>query len=82
MTDASEDEERAKLVHNEQIKIRATLLNTIAAGFVIAGVISPLAAVTVSGSGVSWLTLLLMAVALLVAATLHYAANLTLERLR
>ncbi|MBY0251269.1 MAG: hypothetical protein K2X54_07795 [Methylobacterium organophilum] len=30
-------------VHNEQTKIRATLLNTVAAGFIVVGIITPAA---------------------------------------
>lgn len=50
MTDASgedEDDERsraaARLVENERIKLIATLLNTLASGTVLAGIVIPLA---------------------------------------
>lgn len=39
-------DERRKTIHNEQMKLRATVLNTTAAGFVVAGMITPVTAAT------------------------------------
>ncbi|MEE7449424.1 hypothetical protein MRF4_17305 [Methylobacterium radiotolerans] len=69
-------------VHNEQTKIRATLLNTVAAGFIVAGVITPIVSVSRDAGHPTGATLLLMVVWFLLAVALHYAAYLTLERLR
>lgn len=81
-----EDEKKAEaleaLVHNEQIKVRATLLNTVAAGFIVAGIITPI--VTTSRDADHWSAApwILMPVWLILAAGLHYAAILNLARLR
>jgi hypothetical protein len=74
------------LVHNEQTKLLAALLNTLAGGVILAGVIAPLAALSfgltsapgiapvwVYGLNVIWLS---------VGAGLHYIARLVLRRLR
>ena len=74
--------ERAKLVHNEQTKIRATLLNTVAAGFIVAGIITPIVTALRGEAPPSSPTFVLMVVWFLLAAALHYGALLTLERLR
>jgi len=74
----------ANLVHNEQVKLFATLLNTVAAGSATVGVLAPFSAMIFSGIGVTvsqrgavyvtfWLTL---------CAFLHGMARLVLKGLR
>ena len=77
-----EEQDRTRTVHNEQTKLRATLLNTVAAGFVVAGIITPIVTVLNSGSGITGGTLLILVVWLLLAFCLHSAATWSLERLR
>jgi hypothetical protein len=43
MTDA---EAAAKLVHNEQMKLGATLFNSVAVAFIVTGLVVPVVAVT------------------------------------
>lgn len=42
-TGGDDEEERAKAVRNERIKLSATFLNTVAAGCVVVGIIAPVA---------------------------------------
>ena len=74
----------ANLVHNEQVKLFATLLNTVAAGSATVGVLAPFSAIIFSGVSVTvsqrgvvyvtfWLTLCLI---------LHGLARLVLKGLR
>ena len=82
---ATADRAAMNLIQNERAKYLATLINTIAAASVIAGVIAPLVAVTYSlpspmsegriavAISVAWL---------LIGAVLHYAVRLILGRLR
>ncbi len=42
MSGGEDDEARARLVHNEQVKLAATACNNIAAASVVTGVIVPL----------------------------------------
>lgn len=82
MAESPDEIARQKAVHNEQTRIRATLLNTVAAGFIVAGVITPIASASRDGAQPASAALLLMVVWFLLAAALHYAAFLTLERMR
>ncbi|MCJ2067566.1 hypothetical protein MKK75_01900 [Methylobacterium sp. J-030] len=82
MAESAPEIARQILVHNEQTKIRATLLNTVAAGFIVAGVITLIVAASRDASSPTGATLLLMVVWFLLAVALHSAAFLTLERLR
>ncbi|MDP4026676.1 hypothetical protein Q8W71_29140 [Methylobacterium sp. NEAU 140] len=73
---------RRTLIHNEQTKIRATILNTIAAGLVVAGIITPLASLVISGAGMTFASVMLMLIWFLGAVILHSGALLALEELR
>ena len=75
------------LIHNERTKLSATLLNTIAATFVAAGVVAPLVAVYYGFGGPSpgmrpGLLLLGIATWLLTALGLHIAARRVLGSLK
>lgn len=80
----AETDELARSIHNEQIKLRATGLNTIAVGFVVAGVITPLTLLGVGTGGTSTpgQALALLAIWLVGAFALHVGALLTLRSLR
>jgi hypothetical protein len=72
------------LVHNERTKYLATLLNTVAAGTILAGVVAPIIAFTfgmpgpISGS----FAMLISSVWLLTGAVLHYVVRRILGRLQ
>ena len=82
------DEERARallardiLVHNEQVKLTANLMNIGAAGFAITGIVAPLTAAMATGR-VTAPALALMAVWFVLGVGLHFGARLTLTTLR
>lgn len=77
-----ETAERRALIHNEQTKLRATILNTVASGLVIAGIITPLASLVLNGSGVTYAAIMLMVIWFLGAIILHSGAIAALEALR
>lgn len=72
------------LVHNERTKYLATLINTVAAAAIAAGVIAPLVAYSygVPGAMTQGLTILVSLVWLTTGAILHLAVRLILGRLR
>ncbi|MCF4128016.1 hypothetical protein [Methylobacterium sp. SyP6R] len=82
------DEERERvllardiLVHNEQVKLTANLMNIGAAGFAITGIVAPLTAAMATGR-VTAPALALMAVWFVLGVGLHFGARLTLTNLR
>ena len=77
-----ETAERRALIHNEQTKLRATILNTVAGGLVIAGIITPLASLVINGAGLSYGSFMLMVIWFLGAIGLHTGALATVEALR
>ncbi len=79
---AADRDERAERIHNEQVKLRATILNTVAAGFAVAGIITPVTAASAAGTGMASAASLLMILGFLLAAGLHHAGVLTLETIR
>ncbi|AWB21167.1 hypothetical protein DA075_09800 [Methylobacterium currus] len=85
--DGDEERERAQLardilVHNEQVKLTANLMNIGAAGFAITGIVAPLTAAMATTGRVTALTLALMAVWFVLGVGLHFGARLTLTTLR
>ena len=72
------------LVHNERTKYLATLLNTVAAATIVAGVIAPIVAFTfgVPGPISGRFALLISAVWLLTGVALHYVVRRILGRLQ
>ncbi|MGT2482361.1 hypothetical protein ACU4GR_33820 (plasmid) [Methylobacterium oryzae CBMB20] len=66
-----ETAERRALTHNEQTKLRATILNTVAGGLVIAGIITPLASLILNGAGLTYASVMLMVIWFLGAIILH-----------
>ena len=82
-----DDEERAQLardilVHNEQVKLTANLMNIGAAGFTITGIVAPLTAAMATTGRVTAPALALMAVWFVLGVGLHFGARLTLTTLR
>ncbi|AWN52389.1 hypothetical protein [Methylobacterium sp. 17Sr1-1] len=82
-----DDEERAQfardiLVHNEQVKLTANLMNIGAAGFTITGIVAPLTAAMATTGRVTAPALMLMAVWFVLGVGLHFGARLTLTNLR
>ncbi len=80
------ERERARLardilVHNEQVKLTANLMNIGAAGFAITGIVAPLTAAMATGR-VTAPALALMAVWFVLGVGLHFGARLTLTTLR
>lgn len=80
----TEADVRRKTIHNEQVKLQATILNTIGAGFFVAGLITPL---TVLGIGTAKTddvgqAFALIAFWLVASYIMHKAASLTLETLK
>lgn len=75
-----------KLVHNERMKLGATLVNSVAIACVVAGVVTPIAALTYGLSaapGQDARTVTITCVAwLAVAGALHYFARVVIGRLR
>ncbi|MET7243792.1 hypothetical protein ABZT49_10520 [Methylobacterium sp. EM32] len=81
------DEERLRLardilVHNEQVKLTANLMNIGAAGFTITGIVAPLTAAMATTGRVTAPALALMAVWFVLGVGLHFGARLTLTNLR
>lgn len=74
----------AAIIHNEQIKLRASALNLIAVGFVVAGIITPLAVLLVgtASTAVPAQAFATMALWIVSAFILHMGATLTLRSLR
>lgn len=70
MAESAAEIVRQITVHNEQTKFRATLLNTVAAGFIVAGVITPIVNVARDTTQPAGSTLLLMVVRFLLALAL------------
>lgn len=72
------------LVHNERTKYLATLVNTVAAATIAAGVIAPLVAFTfgVPGPFSGGFAIAVSVVWLSTGAALHYAVRIILGRLR
>lgn len=72
------------LIHNERVKYLATLVNTVAGGTIVAGVIAPLVAFTygVPGPAGSAFAIAVSVIWLLTGAALHYAVRIILGRLR
>lgn len=82
-----DDEERLRLardilVHNEQVKLTANLMNIGAAGFTITGIVAPLTAAMATTGRVTAPALVLMAVWFVLGVGLHFGARLTLTNLR
>nr|WP_042669368.1 hypothetical protein [Methylobacterium sp. B34] len=77
-----ETAERRALIHNEQTKLRATILNTVAGGLVIAGIITPLASLVINGAGLSYGSFVLMVIWVIGALILHTGALAAVEALR
>lgn len=80
-------EAEAKLVRNEQAKLTASYLNTVASAFFGAGVVAPLAAavfgLTGSGKPVSTLTLAIgILIFFLGSVAIHFAARMILKGLK
>ena len=84
--EGDEERERAQLardilVHNEQVKLTANLMNIGSAGFTITGIVAPLTAAMATGR-VTTPALALMAVWFVLGVGLHFGARLTLTTLR
>ena len=85
--ESDEARERAELardilVHNEQVKLTANLMNIGAAGFTITGIVAPLTAAMAATGRVTGPALALMAVWFVLGVGLHFGARLTLTTLR
>lgn len=85
--DDEEERERARLardilVHNEQVKLTANLMNIGAAGFAITGIVAPLTAAMATTGRVTAPALALMVVWFALGVGLHFGARLTLTTLR
>jgi hypothetical protein len=74
------------LIHNERLKLTATLLNTLAAATVVTGVIAPLAAVVLgvqaAGRVSTAIFVLAATIWFLFGPTLHFSARYVLGGLR
>ena len=72
------------LIHNERTKYLATLVNTVAAATIVAGVVAPVIAFTfgVPGPISGTFTVAISVVWLLTGAALHYAVRVILGRLK
>lgn len=72
------------LIHNERVKYLATLLNTVAAATIVAGVVAPVVAFTYGAPGPigGGFAIAISLVWLLTGAGLHYAVRIILGRLR
>lgn len=72
------------LIHNERTKYLATLVNTVAAACIVAGVVAPMAALTFGSPGptASLWTVLISVVWLSTGFALHFAVRIILGRLR
>ncbi|TGE01451.1 hypothetical protein [Methylobacterium nonmethylotrophicum] len=85
--DEAAERERAQLardilVHNEQVKLTANLMNIGAAGFAITGIVAPLTAAMATTGRVTAPALALMVVWFVLGVGLHFGARLTLTTLR
>ena len=85
--DGDAERERAQLardtlVHNEQVKLTANLMNIGAAGFTITGIVAPLTAAMATTGRVTVPALALMVVWFALGVGLHFGARLTLTTLR
>lgn len=85
--DGDGERERAQLardilVHNEQVKLTANLMNIGAAGFAITGIVAPLTAAMATTGRVTAPALALMVVWFVLGVGLHFGARLTLTTLR
>jgi hypothetical protein len=85
--EGDEERERAQLardtlVHNEQVKLTANLMNIGAAGFAITGIVAPLTAAMATTGRVNATALALMLVWFVLGVGLHFGARLTLTTLR
>ncbi|GJD62255.1 hypothetical protein [Methylobacterium frigidaeris] len=85
--DRDGERERAQLardilVHNEQVKLTANLMNIGAAGFAITGIVAPLTAAMATTGRVTAPALALMVVWFVLGVGLHFGARLTLTTLR
>ena len=69
------------LVHNERTKLSATWVNNLAAGAVVAGVISPMVSIAARGSP-SWLPIVVSVIWLFAGVVLHLMARGILGGLR
>ncbi len=77
------DEASRKLVRNEQLKLGATLCNTIAAAFIVTGVVIPVIAVTYQTAvpqGRYWAVYVVVWLA--VAAFIHQVGRMLLSGIR
>lgn len=74
----------ANLVHNEQVKLFATLLNTVAAASAIVGVLAPFSAVIFNGgsANLSWRGAVYTMFWLTLCGLLHVTARQVLKGLR
>jgi hypothetical protein len=74
------------LVHNEQVKLTATWLNTLAAAIITTGVVAPVVGLLFGFSGTAAISKVAIAAAcgawLLIGVILHLVARYTLGRLR
>lgn len=77
-----EEKKRTDLIHNEQIKLRATWLNNVGVGCLIAGCVAPSISLIISEQASAWSLILLTAPWLLIGTALHYLATVFLRRLR
>ena len=72
------------LIHNERIKLLATMVNNVGTATIVAGAVTPLVAVTysVSGSRSAWFTFFLSLGWFSVGFGLHFLARAILGRLK
>ncbi|KMO36437.1 hypothetical protein VQ03_20820 [Methylobacterium tarhaniae] len=70
------------LVHNEQVKLTANLMNIGAAGFIITGIVAPLTAAMATTGRVTTPALILLAVWFALGVGLHFGARLMATNLR
>ena len=81
-SNADETAQRRAFIHNEQAKIRAIRMNTVAAGLLVAGIITPLASAALVGVAISGPLVALMGIWFVAALILHYGALLALETMK
>jgi hypothetical protein len=74
------------LIHNERTKLTATLLNTVASGLLITGVVAPLVALVYGVPGpaqaAGWLIAVSSFACLAASITIHFVARFVLRALR
>ncbi|GJD50979.1 hypothetical protein OPKNFCMD_3730 [Methylobacterium crusticola] len=73
---------RDTLIHNEQVKLTANLMNIGAAGFAITGIVAPLTGALATTGRIGDDALALMVVWFVLGVGLHCGARLTLTNLR